>query len=116
MFGPCRPRLRHGLNPRADASRSRDQAARPTRSSWSADATSSHLAIVQAVLDPAALRHHGGDGRSRTVIVHDPSFYEDAEETVRNATTEALASCRALGAKIGRKVAARNDEFLLVTA
>jgi hypothetical protein len=67
------------------------------------------------VLDPAAFRRHGGDGRSRTVIVHDPSFYGDAEET-RNATTEVLASCRALGAKIGRKVAARNDEFLLVTA
>jgi Asp-tRNA(Asn)/Glu-tRNA(Gln) amidotransferase A subunit family amidase len=75
------------------------------------------LAIVQAVLDPAAFRRHGGDGRSRTIIRQDPSFYEDAEETVRNATAEALASCRALGAKIlWRKVAARNEEFLLVTA
>jgi len=58
------------------------------------------LAVVQAVPDPAAFCHHGGDGRSRTVIEHDPPFCEDAEETVRSVTAEALASCRALGAKI----------------
>jgi hypothetical protein len=57
----------------------------------------------RAVPDPAAFRRHGGDGRSRTVIVHDPSFYEDAEETVRNGTTEALASCRALAQRLVAK-------------